>query len=153
MEASPNSQRTFLDPEGLCNAVIISAPGTDFIDRWLASYADFDEGVWAHHSVVRPWELARAHPDEVQVLNSRAFFWPMWHGEEIKYTHERDDYDFRGTGQYAYHAWESLSMSYLGSLSPKSIREQNNSFNRLVRPFIGPHDEDVYAEWKRRHDA
>jgi hypothetical protein len=46
-------------------------------------------------------ELARNYPTELQVLSSRAFFWPMWHGEEIQYTHERDDYDFRKTGQYA----------------------------------------------------
>ncbi len=104
----------------LQNAVIISAPDSPFIDRWLASYESFDEGIWAHHSVVVPWvclslprtscfcssvpslqEIARTHPAEIQVLSSRAFFWPMWHGEEIQYTHENDDYDFRATGQYA----------------------------------------------------
>jgi murein endopeptidase len=80
----------------------------------------------------------------------------MWYGEEIQYTHERDDYDFYRTGQYTYvqllhprespkwqgikadraryHAWESLAMKYLEKLSPKSIREENNSFNRMVRP-------------------
>jgi hypothetical protein len=26
----------------------------------------------------------------------------MWYGEEIQYTHEKDDYDFYKTGQYAY---------------------------------------------------
>jgi hypothetical protein len=46
-------------------------------------------------------EIARAHPDEIQVLSTRAFFWPMWHGEEIQHTHENNDYDFYGTGQYA----------------------------------------------------
>lgn len=46
-------------------------------------------------------ELARTYPDEIQVLNKTAFFWPMWYGEEIQYLHERDDYDFMATGQYA----------------------------------------------------
>jgi len=150
MEASPDSRRKPLDPEGLCNAVIIAANDARFIDRWLESYATFDEGIWAQHSVVVPWQIAREYPDEVQVLNSRAFFWPMWHGEEIQYTHERDDYDFRGTGQYAYHAWESLAMGYLGKLSPERIREEDNSFNRLVRPFIGPDDDEVYRRWRGR---
>lgn len=81
--------------------MIISEPGSAFIDRWLASYETFDEGIWAHHSVVVPWELARRHPSEVQVLSTRAFFWPMWHGEEIQYTHERNDHDFKASGQYA----------------------------------------------------
>lgn len=46
--------------------------------------------------------LARDYPDEIQVLNHQAFFWPMWYGSEIEKTHEEDDYDFRATGQYAW---------------------------------------------------
>lgn len=46
-------------------------------------------------------ELARRHPDSIQVLSTRAFFWPLWSGEEIQHIHENDDYDFYGTGQYA----------------------------------------------------
>ncbi|WVF72813.1 hypothetical protein IAT40_007631 [Kwoniella sp. CBS 6097] len=148
MEASPDSRRTALDPEGLCNAIIISEPGSTFIDRWLASYESFEGGVWAHHSVVKPWQIARAHPDEIQVLSERAFFWPMWHGSEVQKTHETDEHDFAASGQYAYHAWESLAMGYLSKLSPKSIRENGNSFNKMVRAFIGPNDEEIYRKWK-----
>ncbi|WWD19073.1 hypothetical protein CI109_103531 [Kwoniella shandongensis] len=148
MEASPDSRRDALDPEGLCNAIIISAPGSTFIDRWLASYDTFDGGVWAQHSVQKSWEIARSHPDEIQVLSERAFFWPMWHGDEIKKTHETTEYDFAKTGQYAYHAWESLAMKYLENLSPKSIRENENSFNKMVRPFIGSEDDATYRRWK-----
>lgn len=99
------------------NAVIISQPHAPFIDRWITSYASFTKDVWAGHSVVKPWvsclpltvprrpltywqEIARNYPDEVQVLSNRALFWPMWYGEEIQYTHERDDYDFYASGQY-----------------------------------------------------
>ncbi|WRT68407.1 uncharacterized protein IL334_005383 [Kwoniella shivajii] len=148
MEASPDSRRAALDPEGLCNAVIISAPGSPFIDRWLHSYETFDGGTWAYHSVVKPWEIARRYPDEVQVLSERAFFWPMWHGEEIQKTHEEKEFDFEKTGQYAYHAWESLAMGYLSKLSPKSIRENDNSFNRMVKKFIGPEDDEVFKRWR-----
>ncbi|WVR07584.1 hypothetical protein IAU60_004626 [Kwoniella sp. DSM 27419] len=148
MEASPDSRRPPLDPEGLCNAIIIAAPDSTFIDRWLASYDTFDGGVWAGHSVAKPWEIARRYPQEVQVLGERAFFWPMWHGEEIQKTHETDEHDFHASGQYAYHAWESLAMGYLSKLSPESIRENHNSFNKMVRPFIGPTDDEVYRRWK-----
>jgi hypothetical protein len=74
MEAATESYRTKLDPEGLCvcpylyiypnvdakpaddqNAVIIAAPDSRFIDRWLESYQTYEEGSWAHHSVVVPW--------------------------------------------------------------------------------------------------
>ncbi|KAL7421236.1 hypothetical protein Q5752_004121 [Cryptotrichosporon argae] len=146
MEAATESYRSALDPTGLCNAVIISAPNAPFIDRWLLSYESFEEGNWAGHSVEKPWELARQNPDEVQVLGPRAFFWPMWYGEEIQYTHERDDWDFYGSGQYAYHAWESLAMHYLAELSPTAIFATDTSFHRLVRPFVGPDDERVFRE-------
>lgn len=55
MEASPNSDRPPLDPEGLCNAVILSRPGERFLERWLESYKDFDGGDWAGLSVRKPW--------------------------------------------------------------------------------------------------
>nr|XP_019044696.1 hypothetical protein I302_06609 [Kwoniella bestiolae CBS 10118]OCF23626.1 hypothetical protein I302_06609 [Kwoniella bestiolae CBS 10118] len=110
MEASPDSRRSALDPEGLCNAIIISSPQSPFIDRWLASYETFDGGIWARHSVVKPWELARAHPEEIQVLSERAFFWPMWHGEEVQKTHEEGEFDFEKTGQYAWVVIRSFSL-------------------------------------------
>lgn len=44
--------------------------------RWLESYADFDRSLWATHSVARPWELARQYPNEITVLDKKAFFWP-----------------------------------------------------------------------------
>ncbi|KAI5449138.1 hypothetical protein NCC49_005276 [Naganishia albida] len=148
MEASPDSRRTALDPEGLCNGVIISQNGSEFLKRWRASYETFDEGNWAGHSVVMPWQLARAYPDEIQVLSTRAFFWPMWHGDEVKKVHELDDYDFAASGQFGYHAWESLAMNYLSELSPYKIRTVESSFNRMVRPYIGPNDDTIYQAWR-----
>lgn len=101
MEASPDSRRTALEPEGLCNAVIIAQPNATFLDHWMRTYATFDENNWAGHSVQMPWKLARRYPDEIQVLNTTAFFWPLWSGDYIERLHERDEYDFVGTGQYA----------------------------------------------------
>lgn len=116
-----------LSPLRAQNGVIVAAPHADFLDRWRATYESFDESVWADHSVVVPWvreknsadstfqnslqgidefgsleqELARRHPESIQVLSTRAFFWPLWSGEEIQHVHENDDYDFYGTGQFA----------------------------------------------------
>ena len=53
-------------------------------------------------------------------------------------------------------------MKYLEKLSPYKIRHEDNSFNRLVRPyvypfykrvkltnrFLGPNDDKVYKAWK-----
>jgi len=37
----------------------------------------------------------------VQVLNPTAFFSPLWKPEEVALVHEKDEYDYHGTGQYA----------------------------------------------------
>ncbi|KAJ9096815.1 hypothetical protein QFC21_005086 [Naganishia friedmannii] len=134
MEASPDSRRTELEPEGLCNGVIIAQNGSEFLKRWRTTYETFDEGNWAGHSVVMPWQLARKYPSEVQVLSTRAFFWPLWSGDEIEKVHELDEYDFTASGQFGYHAWESLAMRYLSNLSPEKIRTVDSSFNKMVRP-------------------
>jgi hypothetical protein len=111
MEQATESYRNDTDPQGLCvspsrialtqNAAIISAPHSDFIERWLASYDTFDESQWNQHSVVQPWILARRYPHLVQVLNVRSMFWPMWYGNEVEKVHERDEWDFYASGQYA----------------------------------------------------
>ncbi|KAJ9113659.1 hypothetical protein QFC22_005968 [Naganishia vaughanmartiniae] len=148
MEASPDSRRTELEPEGLCNGVIIAANGSEFLKRWRTTYETFDEGNWAGHSVVMPWQLARKYPSEVQVLSTRAFFWPLWSGNEIEKVHETDEYDFTASGQFGYHAWESLAMKYLSNLSPEKIRTVESSFNKMVRPYIGPNDDVIFRKWK-----
>ncbi|KAG7528492.1 hypothetical protein FFLO_06115 [Filobasidium floriforme] len=149
MEAATDSRRQKLDPEGLCNGIIVAEPHASFLERWRSSYEDFRPDEWAQHSVARPWEIARRYPNELNVLDTRAFFWPGWWGEEVQMVHETDDYDFHKSGQYAYHAWESLAMKYLEKLDPVSIKTSGTSFNKMVRSFVGPTDEAVYAEWKR----
>lgn len=111
---------------------MISQPHSSFLERWRASYQDFSPKEWAEHSVDRPWEIARRYPDELQVLDTRAFFWPGWWGDDVQMVHETDSWDF-GNGQYAYHAWESLAMKYLKVLTPPSVKEGKSSFNKMVR--------------------
>lgn len=97
MESQPDITQEL--PTGICNAIILAQPYAPFIvsfvrlcsvnrrflqlnfvlnlqSRWLDSYADFDRSLWATHSVARPWELARQYPNEITVLDKKAFFWP-----------------------------------------------------------------------------
>ncbi|KAL7413929.1 hypothetical protein BDY24DRAFT_386906 [Mrakia frigida] len=156
MEASPNSQKTALQPEGLCNAVILARPDSRFLDRWLASYQTFDGGTWAGHSVQKPWELARQHPSEITVLSNRAFFWPLWEGSgeesRIRYVHEESKHDFHASGQFAYHTWESLAAHYLEALTPQSLEASQSSFGKMAKRFITPDDDEAYRVWKETKD-
>lgn len=101
MEASPDTRRTDMQPTGLCNGVIIAEPHAPFIQNWLKTYVTFDGGAcWACHSVDKPWELAQLFPDQIQVLDIHAMFWPLWSGQEIDIVHQQDNYDWHN-GQYS----------------------------------------------------
>lgn len=76
-EAQPSLRPTD-PPSGLCNAVIVARPYAPFVMRWIESYRSFDKGLWATHSVAKPWELAKMHPNEITVLDRHAFFYPLW---------------------------------------------------------------------------
>lgn len=115
------------------NGVIISEPHASFLERWRASYQDFSSTRWDEHSIKRPWQIARRYPYEVQVLSSGAFFTPEWWGDLIPLVHERNEWDFKATGQYAYHAWETKADKYLSVLDPNSVQQGNSSFHRMVR--------------------
>lgn len=123
--------------DGLCNAVMVGAPNTSFINRWWDEYKDFNpETQWAYHSVLVPRRLAREHPDEITVLSERAFFWPMW--IHLKAMYDIDDgYDYHDN--YAVHLWTSADerqRNRLAALSPDTIWEGRGSFHRLMRLFL-----------------
>jgi hypothetical protein len=37
-------------------------------------------------------------------------------------------------------------MKHLTALNPHDIRTKSTSFHRLVRPFVGPTDEEVFSK-------
>ena len=68
------------DPNGLCNALLVAERNATFLHRMLAEYRAFEyknSTAWGEFSVVRPARLAAAHPDEVHVMGTEFFFWPL----------------------------------------------------------------------------
>ena len=53
--------------DGLCNAVILSEPGSTFLQEWFDSYRSFRADgcgqYWDEHSVRVPWRLAQITPE------------------------------------------------------------------------------------------
>ena len=75
---------------GLCNAVMLCAPGSAFMQRWLDSFGDFDNAHWNFHAVQLPYQVAEKLPDAVRILDEYAFFFPshtdpmhewLWRGD------------------------------------------------------------------------
>ncbi|TKA53349.1 hypothetical protein B0A53_04367 [Rhodotorula sp. CCFEE 5036] len=168
MESQPNLDPA-LPPSGLCNAVILAKPYSSFITRWIDSYRTFNKTLWAKHSVTTPWDLARAYPTEITVLNKFAFFWPIWDDDSLRVIHRDDRYSFHRAPAlaptwdtpFACHLWESTAYQrYLSPYDPDRIhnrgkkqgaeREEDgasdeNSFSREARRFVS---DEFRAAWR-----
>lgn len=122
---------------GLCNAVMLGAPNTTFINRWWKEYVHFEpDKQWAYHSVILPRELQQQHPEEVTVLSDKAFFYPSWTHLTAMYDVD-DGYDYREN--YAVHLWTSADPNkreMLRHLSVKDIFTGGGSFQRAARRLM-----------------
>jgi Glycosyltransferase sugar-binding region containing DXD motif len=128
------------DGSGLCNAVILAEPDAPFLRRWLESYRSFrsegQDAYWNEHSVKLPKQLAAEHPAEITVLGHKAFFWPLWTSDHLKWMFASAD-DLEAPDAYAHHLWESRAwIEYLENLTVADVRSNDTNFHRLVRPLI-----------------
>ena len=69
----------------LCNAVMLSDKGSEFAKEWLSRYVDFDDDNWAGHSIELPYRLSKEYPDLIRVMNNKAFTWPLYHSEHLRW--------------------------------------------------------------------
>ena len=132
---------------GLCNAVVIARPASDFIVRWQATYESFRDEDWNKHSVRIPKQLAVQYPETICSLSPTVFFWPTWAQKHIHYMHEplstNEANEFQTMmssndgsmyeNQLAYHAWGSRALEYLPTLTPDDILSKDTRFNILIR--------------------
>lgn len=126
--------------EGLCNAVMLAAPGAPFMRRWHDSYRSFRsqgrDRYWDEHSVRIPRRLAAEHPDEITILPPTAFFTPDPTPGGIDRLFA-DPRPLPTEGAYAHHLWESNAWRpFIDGLSVAEVRTRDTAFHRLVRPYL-----------------
>jgi hypothetical protein len=120
---------------GLANAVMLAAPQSPFMRRWLEEYRSFRGEIWNEHSVHLPGKLARAHPTEITVLPSTAFFWPLWTEEHLEWIFASNR-PIPTEQTYANHLWEGKAWKYLEDLTPQRVRSVDTNFHRWAKPLI-----------------
>lgn len=123
---------------GTANAVLLAKPGTAFLRRWLEHYRTFRgtaRSHWNEHSVRLPFLMSRQYPDEVSVVDYRAFFWPLWTGAHLEWIFNSiRPCVFPET--FATHLWDGKSYRYTRGLTPGDVRSHDTNFHRWVKPFI-----------------
>jgi len=126
------------DPR-MSNAVILAEPNAPFIVRWLDRYRSFRsmgrDDYWNEHSVLLPARLAQEYPGEVTVLSHRAFFWPLWTREHIKWIFDSDD-PIDLDGVYANHLWESEAWTFMKQSTVGVLRARDTNFSRWALPLL-----------------
>jgi hypothetical protein len=125
---------------GICNAVILAQQEAPFLKRWLETYKSFrskgrDE-FWNEHSVGIPKQLAAMFPEELTLLGHKAFYWPMWTADHLKWMFASTR-DIDAKDVFAHHLWETYSwIEYIENLSISRVRSHESNFHTLIRPLL-----------------
>ena len=125
--------------EGLCPAVILSEKDSVFGQYWLAGFKDSFGGgppgsnTWCTHSVHYPLGLSKQIPNEVTILDHKAFFWPLYHQPHIEMMFEQNH---KFENAYSHHLWESSGKKYLDNLTEDIIFQEDTTFTNLTKDLL-----------------
>lgn len=121
---------------GLCNAVMLAAPGDAFVNDWLDAYKRFTPG-WDQFSVRLPYAMWRSGNWSINIQEFDRFHWPTWERSGLKMMFE-EDHEFDRA--YCHHLWESFSLRYFGQgdkdEAEHAVRNARTSYARLARKYL-----------------
>jgi hypothetical protein len=134
--AGPNSAA------GLCNAVMVGKPNAKFSTEWLSHYDYFRskgrDDLWDFHSVKLPWLLMSRNPEQILVLDHKAFFYPLWNTIE-KQLFTDDGYEKFGAffeTTYCHHLWHGGIGSFLNDVDDQFVRTSKSIYARIARQAL-----------------
>lgn len=131
---------------GLCNAVILAPPNSNFLKRWYQGF-DPQKSLWrgfrskgydeyySEMSVKYSYFLSSIYAEEIDILGSEAFFYPNYSQKELALFFETYDPSFENS--YCHHLWSNAAYDkYLKQVTQESIDKQDTSFSRLAKQFL-----------------
>lgn len=127
----------------LCNALMLSEPGSAFARRWRERMPMEHDGSWSNHSCQLAARLAAEMPNAVMIEPSDVFYPFMWTPEGIRGLLE--DIQPWPEGAVSVHLWAHLwwerrrrdfSSFYGDLLTEDYIRNVDTSYNLAARPFL-----------------
>tara|TARA_B100001559_G_scaffold318526_1_gene325876 strand:+ start:3091 stop:3888 length:798 start_codon:yes stop_codon:yes gene_type:complete len=143
-QISPNYKQI----QGLCNAVIMSTPDSEFLNIWYNSYSTFrakplsdnlnkggggNYAYWDEHSVYLPKYLSSQYPDKLHIENFKSFHFPIWDKIGMKMLFE-EEHDLKEA--YCHHLWESAAWEHLNNLTIEDIKTKDTTYNKIARRFL-----------------
>lgn len=97
---------------GLCNAIMMSEPESEFITNWYNIYEKyFNPEGWGEASIYLPSELSK-HVKNLTILDTKSFLYPDWEVIHLIFVHPFDIPDELIT----LHLWNQYSNNYLKNI-------------------------------------
>jgi hypothetical protein len=127
----------------LCNAVIMAAPESRFVARWLADARASFDGSWSNHSCRAAARLWTAPAGELTVLPRRAWYLNAASPAGIAALFTAGDTDTRGV--HSLHLWAHLWWSeartdishfHAALVTPAWLRSADATYAVLARRFL-----------------
>ena len=118
--------------EGLCNAVILSKPNSEFLKLWLEEYKSFDNTQWDYHSVHLPYKLSKIYDNLINIKPQQSFFPVSWWNFDdlFKKSTNTDILD----NSYCLHLWESHLMdNFLEHINPMYFHIYDTPFSNIFK--------------------
>ncbi|WP_297836091.1 glycosyltransferase, partial [Pseudomonas sp.] len=127
---------------GLCNAIMFGRASASFSTRWLGEYDYFRsrgrDDLWDYHSVKLPVQLAAAHPNELLVLDYRAFFYPLWGNiKRAMFSEASAIYADDLACAYCFHLWNGATHEWLEKIDLSFVRTSNSIYAKIARLVEG----------------
>jgi hypothetical protein len=121
--------------DGICNAIMMTAPRSPFFEEWIAHYPRFfaPQG-WREASIILPLLLAEEHPENLTLQEPSVFFEPSWN-ETDKIFEENEENEEIPESLIALHLWESYSQKYLDTIHDWTWAEKNSNtlYGRIMK--------------------
>lgn len=118
---------------GLCNAVIMTEPNSDFINAWLHEYKTKYKGEWSYNSVVFPYMLAQTGKYKVDIRPVDNFFKYSWDqgGRQSLFFKNSDLKDC-----YCLHLWDNKNRDILSKYNDTIIMSTNNTVCNIYKNVL-----------------
>ncbi len=127
----------------LCNALMMSAPQSDFARLLLARTYESSDGSWSAHSTFLPYQLSRERPDWIHIEPQRSFFLYDWTPQGVCGIFEDPPPNLDGV--YSIHLWSHMwwdrrridaSLFHAGRLTPEYVRFARSAYAKTARHFL-----------------
>ena len=122
---------------GLCNAIMLCKPNTEFGLKWYEAYQSYNRKDWDYHSVILPYKLSKLHP--ITTLANNVWFYPLWDPiEHIVFNEQLDLNECHKIFKHSYclHLWESWLLPCLKTIDEHTLYTSHTLYNLITRKFL-----------------